>query len=34
MAATDSAIYLADFCAASMTSSTGCGVIYRITVSD
>jgi glucose/arabinose dehydrogenase len=31
MTATDDAIYLADFCDASMTDSQACGVIYRLT---
>ena len=31
MTATDDAIYIADFCNASMTSSEACGVIYRLT---
>jgi glucose/arabinose dehydrogenase len=33
MTATDEAIYLADFCVASMSSSTGCGVIYLLAAS-
>jgi glucose/arabinose dehydrogenase len=32
MTATDDAIYLADFCDASMTSSQTCGVIYRLAI--
>ena len=31
MTTLDDTVYLADFCNASLTSSTGCGVIYRIT---
>jgi glucose/arabinose dehydrogenase len=32
MAATDDAVYIADFCNASMTDSPTCGIIYRLAV--
>ncbi|MDQ2684009.1 MAG: hypothetical protein M3Y37_10830, partial [Chloroflexota bacterium] len=31
MTTIEDTVYLADFCTASLTSSTGCGVIYRVT---
>ncbi len=34
MVATEDAVYLADFCSGSLTSSTGCGIIYLLTTTD